>query len=780
MSNEPHDPPYGGEQPYGYETPLPYEVAPEQQPHPHPHLHPHQGVPGQGMPAAPGDGYDVAGGQDPYATGPDSGAYITGLEGQPGWDAGVGPEPHAEAAYPPPVPEQGSPQPSEGAGYATGAFAGETAYLPHEAPGAGGGSFAETSYQSPVSADEAHGSASFPGASYQPHHDSPAAPAHVYPDAAGGAGSFTEAAYLPDGDGAQQHRPEGALDSGAFAAGTYQQPAQDDSFAAHQGPGVPATADPLASADPLGGGEPVWPEGWERPAQADDGPQTEIGAVLPDAPGSAPTGRRRRMPGGHQAAEPDAAETAYLPPVTNTGPTSAPTGRRRRQTPGGEPPHGVSPDGQSPVDGSPHSRSPHSLSPHGLSPDGPAPHGLSPDGRSPLDGSPLSQSPHGPSPTGPSPDGRSPLGGPPHGQSPHSPSPTGPSAAAVPDVAETAYLPPITDDSPAPDVASTAYLPPITDDTPPPPGVESGRPAGTATGHPGAPGPGHPSAGAPAAAGIAPPGSLRPDGEMGPPTLHGAPARRRPAPPASELRADGRSPIIWPGGQPAAVTAGIGLLLLLATAFDTRPGLAGVVAALQVVTAAGWFRLNGMWPARQGIALAAAGGITATASMLAFDRAQGPAVGLGALGAWSLVIIIVQLRNTTPSDDRLNSLTATVGATLFAVLAAGYLAAEPDAVITGAAAVSVATLVRAVPLPPITGPVVAALAAAAAGFAAGEITGLGTGGALLGLAAGCSALIGLRTASYDFPSRFVHMTAGVTLPLALATPAIYLLGRALA
>lgn len=369
-------------------------------------------------------------------------------------------------------------------------------------------------------------------------------------------------------------------------------------------------------------------------------------------------------------------------------------------------------------------------------------------------------------------------------------------------MAETAYLPPITDDAPAADVAATAYLPPITDDTPPPgraatpPPGHPGAPTGAGPGHPGAPagaGPGHPGAptgtrpghpaapaspGSPGAPGA--PGGPLPNDEMGPPTLHGAPTRRRPAPPPAELRAEGSSPVISPGGQPAAITAGIGLLLLLAAAFDTRPGLAGVVAALQVVTAAGWFRLNGMWPARQGIALAAAGGITATAAMLAFERAQGPAVALGALGAWSLVIIIVQLRNTTPSDDRLNSLTATVGATLFAVLASGYLAAEPDAVITGATAVAIAALVRAIPLPPVAGPVVAALAAAAAGFAAGELTDLGSGGALLGLAAGCSALIGLRTASYDFPSRFVHMTAGVTLPLALATPAIYLLGRALA
>ncbi|MDV9192454.1 hypothetical protein R6L23_30335, partial [Streptomyces sp. SR27] len=75
---------------------------------------------------------------------------------------------------------------------------------------------------------------------------------------------------------------------------------------------------------------------------------------------------------------------------------------------------------------------------------------------------------------------------------------------------------------------------------------------------------------------------------------------------------------------------------------------------------------------------------------------------------------------------------------------------------------------------------VALLASAGAGIAAGGLTGLGGSGALLGLGAGACALIGLRVASYDYPSRFVHMTAGVALPLTAAAPAVYLLGRALA
>jgi hypothetical protein len=59
------------------------------------------------------------------------------------------------------------------------------------------------------------------------------------------------------------------------------------------------------------------------------------------------------------------------------------------------------------------------------------------------------------------------------------------------------------------------------------------------------------------------------------------------------------------------------------------------------------------------------------------------------------------------------------------------------------------------------------------------MTDLGSEGALLGAGAGACALIGHRVASYDYPSRFVHFTAGVALPLAAAAPAVYVLGRAL-
>ncbi|MFE3901159.1 hypothetical protein ACFXPY_12540 [Streptomyces sp. NPDC059153] len=247
---------------------------------------------------------------------------------------------------------------------------------------------------------------------------------------------------------------------------------------------------------------------------------------------------------------------------------------------------------------------------------------------------------------------------------------------------------------------------------------------------------------------------------------------------AQRARAEGRSPIIAPGMQPAGITAGLGLLLALGAAIGSY-ALVVPLVLLQAVTAAGWFRLNGMWPARQGIALAFAGGFVADIALLAAGRENGPAAILGTLGIWVLLTVVLQLRSHASADERMQGLMATVASAALSVLAAGHLAAVPDAVTVGGVAVAVAVLVRALPLPGPASVVVALLAATGAGAAAGAFTDFGTKGALLGLAAGGCALIGLRVASYDYPSRFVHMTAGVALPLTAAAPAVYLIGRAI-
>ncbi|MBZ3907850.1 hypothetical protein [Streptomyces griseiscabiei] len=260
----------------------------------------------------------------------------------------------------------------------------------------------------------------------------------------------------------------------------------------------------------------------------------------------------------------------------------------------------------------------------------------------------------------------------------------------------------------------------------------------------------------------------------GPPTLTGN-AR---VTDAQRARAEGRSPIIEPGMQPALITAVLGLLLAGAAALGEY-ALAVPLVVLQAVTAAGWFRLNGMWPARQGIVLAFAGALAADVALFTAGREHAPAAILGTLGVWVLLGIVLGLRSHADPDERMYGLMATVASSALAIIATGYLAAVADAVTVGGAAVAVAVLARALPLPTAASVIVSLLAATGAGIAAGGATGLGTSGALLGAVAALCALIGHRVASYDYPSRFVHFTAGVALPLTAAAPAVYLLGRAL-
>ncbi|WP_328431748.1 MULTISPECIES: hypothetical protein [unclassified Streptomyces] len=247
---------------------------------------------------------------------------------------------------------------------------------------------------------------------------------------------------------------------------------------------------------------------------------------------------------------------------------------------------------------------------------------------------------------------------------------------------------------------------------------------------------------------------------------------------AQRARLEGRSPIIEPGMQPAGLTALLGLLLSGTAAVGSYALLVPLVV-LQAVTAAGWFRLNGMWPARQGIALAFLGALAADTVLMVAGRSNGPAAILGTLGVWVLLSLVLQLRSHADPDERMYGLMAGVASAALSIVAGGYLAASAHAVSVGAAAVAVAVLARAIPLPTPASVVASLLAAAGAGIAVGGMTGFGAKGALLGAGAAGCALIGHRVASYDYPSRFVHFTAGVALPLTAAAPVVYVLGRAL-
>ncbi|MFD4989618.1 hypothetical protein [Streptomyces sp. NPDC058374] len=337
---------------------------------------------------------------------------------------------------------------------------------------------------------------------------------------------------------------------------------------------------------------------------------------------------------------------------------------------------------------------------------------------------------------------------------------------------ETALIPP-TPAAGGPAYAETAYIPPVTGAGPMPaearPGTGGHRaPGGQGTGQ---------AVGAPAATGShrAPRGE-EPAGADGPAYGPATVTGNTRITDAQRARAEGRSPIIDPGTQPALLTAGLGVLLAGGAALGWWGTLLPLIA-LQGLTAAGWFRLNGMWPARQGIALAFAGALAADAVVLVAGREHGPAAVIGTLGVWVLLCLVLQLRSNAPADDRLHGLFATIASAALAIIAAGYLAAEPDAVVVGGISVAVAVFVRSLPLPAAASMVAAVLAGAGAGALGGVLTGLGASAALIGAGAAVCAVIGHRVAAYDYPSRFVHMTAGAALPLTAAVPAVYLLGR---
>ncbi|MFJ7908376.1 hypothetical protein [Kitasatospora sp. NPDC096204] len=232
------------------------------------------------------------------------------------------------------------------------------------------------------------------------------------------------------------------------------------------------------------------------------------------------------------------------------------------------------------------------------------------------------------------------------------------------------------------------------------------------------------------------------------------------------------SPIIDPGLQPALITAGVAALLAGGAALG-QVALALVVALLQLLTAAGWFRLNGMWPARQGILLAALAGFTADVAVLLADSDGGVAAVVGTLGGFFLLVLVLQTFRPSDPKERFYALTVLGSATVVTALCTMLLLA--DWVPAAVGAVALATLLAAAPLPgpKQLGPVLGLAAAVALGLLVGAPVALG------GLA-GLGALVGRRVAAYDFPSRFVHMTAGVALPLAVAAPLIWIATELLA
>jgi hypothetical protein len=244
-------------------------------------------------------------------------------------------------------------------------------------------------------------------------------------------------------------------------------------------------------------------------------------------------------------------------------------------------------------------------------------------------------------------------------------------------------------------------------------------------------------------------------------------------------------PIWHPPGMPSALlTAGLAVLLAVAALAGGPAPLLGA-GVLQVVTAAGWFRLNGMWPARQGIALAAVSGFAAlVAVQIAGD--DGLRVLPGVLAGAVLLVLAQQLARRDGRGELLPALAVTASATLVTVLDVAYVfAADLErpgvdtgaVVLAGVAAVAAAVFVASAPLPATAGAVAGFLVGTAVGAGVGMAQGIGGNAALFAAGAAVAGLAGRAASGYDHPSRFVHLTAGVALPLAFAGPVIYLLGR---
>ncbi|MFI9332555.1 hypothetical protein ACIGZJ_34115 [Kitasatospora sp. NPDC052868] len=359
--------------------------------------------------------------------------------------------------------------------------------------------------------------------------------------------------------------------------------------------------------------------------------------------------------------------------------------------------------------------------------------------------------PHGPG------QGYEPYGRPPAADAPTALIPPVPAAEDAP----TALIPPVSATGPGPAPAPV----PVFD----PPTMTLKRP--TLPTPPGAPavppGTGRRRATGPARPGPTPPVPAQPGFARSGPAQPGF-AQAAPAVPPARTG----SPIIDPGLQPALITAGAAALLAGGAALG-QVALAVVVVLLQGLTAAGWFRLNGMWPARQGIALAALAGLTADAAVLLAGSGGGAAAVVGTLGGFFLLVLVLQTFRPSDPKERFYALTVLGSASVVTVLCTALLLA--DRVPAAVGAVALATVLAAAPLPgpKQLGPVLGLVAAVVFGLAVGAPPALG-------VLAGLGALVGRRVAGYDFPSRFVHMTAGVALPLAVASPLIWIATRLLA
>jgi hypothetical protein len=254
----------------------------------------------------------------------------------------------------------------------------------------------------------------------------------------------------------------------------------------------------------------------------------------------------------------------------------------------------------------------------------------------------------------------------------------------------------------------------------------------------------------------------------------------RPAAPAPSAAADDQ---VESDTTAALLTAGLGVAIAIGALGGVRAA-AAVVAAAQLLTVLGWFRLSGVGGARPMIAAAWTAGLAADAAVVYVHPFDELSPLTGALGAGFALVVLARLVSRGGDDDpgAVAALGGGMVATMLAISPVAYVVATRHLTYAAAFAALAAAAARLVwtLAGGRRGGVVATGAAlalstafAAIGAVAGHLGLSTTSGAALGLASGATALVGARLADHGAPTRAVRRTAGVALPLVFAGFAAY-------
>lgn len=235
----------------------------------------------------------------------------------------------------------------------------------------------------------------------------------------------------------------------------------------------------------------------------------------------------------------------------------------------------------------------------------------------------------------------------------------------------------------------------------------------------------------------------------------------------------------------APVALALGAALVLGAVTEPAVLLAAVVLA-QGLVVAGWHRSLAVPGARGGLVVAAVAALASDGLVLA-DAGDRPLSAVPGVLALAVLAGLVHQLARRDGRDRLNaSLTATVSLAALATLGSIFLAvqdAEGGVALVGAAAVPAALVVAGrVARQGLRGPGWADLAVmtAATAGAASAVVALGGLSPVPALAvAGTSAVVALAAAVLASRSAAPDIGVGAALPVVLAGPVAYVLGRLL-